>query len=329
MGIPVEAATDYGEYRCEPMRRFQVLEAADEAPFDNIVNLVQQILPGSTGAISIVDRDQRWFMARRALGICSTARDFFFYTHAVQRPKPFVVPDVALLPPFSEHSPGQSGSYIRGYAGVPLTAPCGRQVGTLSAIDMEPRVFFDAEVEILRNIARVVVDELELRQIASRDLLTGSLSRRASLDRAASEVERARRHGRPLSLAILDIDRFKAINDTYGHPAGDKVIKQMASLCLSAKRQSDIFGRFGGEEFVLLLPESSAAQAMVVAERIRTRFADMRHDLGAPAFATVSVGIAALDPNALGLESLIERADLALYAAKNAGRNRCRLASAA
>ena len=329
MGISAEAVTDCGEYRCEPMRRFQVLEAADEAPFDNLVNLVQQVLPGATGAISIVDRDQCWFMAGRAVGICRTARDFFFYTHAVQRAEPFVVPDVAALPPFSEYSSGQDGSHIRGYAGVPLTAPGGRQVGTLSAIDMAPRVFFDSEVDILRSVARVVVDELELRQIASRDLLTGALSRRAWLDRAASEVARARRHRRPLSLAILDIDRFKAINDTYGHPSGDKVIKKMASLCLSTKRHSDIFGRFGGEEFVLLLPESDAGDALAVAERIRTRFADTPHDLGAPAFATVSVGVAALDPDAAGLESLIEQADLALYAAKNAGRNLCRLADGA
>lgn len=327
MGTFAGGKADDQEVRNQRLRRILPLEMADGAPFENVVTLIGQVVGNAIGAVSRVDADGRWFMAKQGFDVCRTDHDYDFFANSVQRPDIFIVPDVQALPSVLDRPKADAAPRIRSYVGIPLSAANGDRVGTLSAIRTRCQPFSSTEIDILRSFARVVADEIQLQQMAMSDLLTGSLCRRAWLDRAFPEVERSRRHGRPLSVGMIDIDAFKAINDTHGHPAGDKVIKGLASLCRSTKRSSDVFGRFGGDEFVLLLPESDTQEALVVAERIRSRFAALPHDLGKPVHATVSIGIAGFGPEAPSLDALIDRADLALYAAKDAGRNRSVIAS--
>ena len=157
----------------------------------------------------------------------------------------------------------------------------------------------------------------ELEHIASHDPLTGILTRRALLDVCERELARCRRHGRDMSLLMLDLDHFKAINDTHGHLAGDQVILDFVARVEALLRKADNFGRFGGEEFVALLPETSLDEAMVVAERIR---ADVAGKLVRPG-CTVSIGVTAATPGDTGIASVLNRADEALYRAKGEGRN--------
>ena len=205
---------------------------------------------------------------------------------------------------------------------MPLRTPDGYNVGAICAIDTAPRAFTEHDAALLTRFARLVEGELQLRQIAATDYLTGALSRGAWTERAQIEVSRARRYGRTLSMAMVDIDNFKAINDAYGHPAGDTVIRHIAELCMLSLRRSDSFGRYGGEEFVLLMPETPAAAAYGVADRIRRVFANNPHDLGTPVFCTVSIGVSELDAADTSVDSLVNRADRALYLAKQGGRNR-------
>ncbi len=310
------------EGRICALNRLEVLDTAEEVPFEKIVNLVQQILQTPMCAVSLVDRHRQWFKARRGLGVSETARDISFCTHAIQQSNPFIIRDALEDPRFSRNPLVTDAPFIRSYAGVPLRTSDGYNVGSLCAIDTKPRLFPDAEIAILENFARIVVDELELRQIASSDHLTGALSRRAWTEKAKLEIDRAQRDGRPLSLAIFDIDKFKLINDTFGHPAGDLVIKAMAGLCMSTIRQSDVFGRLGGEEFGLIMPETGAADAKVLVDRIRMHFAREPINLGQPVSSSVSIGVTERKPGEVGLDTLVERADRALYAAKHEGRNR-------
>ena len=172
----------------------------------------------------------------------------------------------------------------------------------------------------------VVIDELELRQIATVDQLSGAMNRRAWMESSEKEVERARRYERPLSLAMLDLDRFKTVNDTYGHPAGDIVIGVLGGICISQCRQTDFFGRLGGEEFAILMPETSLEDAQNMAERCRLELAETDIDIGEKKITvTTSIGLAELRPGE-DLSSLISRADAALYDAKDSGRNRTALA---
>mgnify|MGYP003700477929 CR=1 FL=1 len=161
------------------------------------------------------------------------------------------------------------------------------------------------------------------RNRAQRDALTGIANRAAYDERIAVEVARHDRHERELSLAVIDIDKFKTVNDNLGHKAGDKVLKNVAEICASNVRTSDFLARYGGEEFVLVLPETSLEQAYVVAEKLRGEiegkgfYYDKRR---VP--ITVSIGIARF-ADGESADTVFQRADRALYAAKHGGRNRC------
>ena len=168
----------------------------------------------------------------------------------------------------------------------------------------------------------------DLNQQASRDPLTGALNRRAFALVAEKELARARRGGRSLALLMMDLDHFKQINDHLGHAGGDAMLCLFVRLAGGVLRGEDVFCRFGGEEFVALLPDSSEEQALAVAERLRFAFAEAAaEDVGddLPFALTVSVGISALQADE-DLEGMIRRADLALYRAKAEGRNRSEMA---
>lgn len=163
----------------------------------------------------------------------------------------------------------------------------------------------------------------ELRLMASTDPLTGLLNRRRFLEQAETEFVRSQRYRRDLAVVMLDIDHFKHINDTYGHFAGDQVLTGMARAAQTLLRGTDVMGRWGGEEFVILMPETSLAGAAILAERLRTELATLRVDTTAgPLQFTVSAGIAARSASDANLAATMQRADLALYAAKHEGRDR-------
>jgi diguanylate cyclase (GGDEF)-like protein len=174
-------------------------------------------------------------------------------------------------------------------------------------------------------LARISGREHELMQLALLDPLTGAFNRRSFLEFSGKEEARTRRGGDQFAVLMLDIDHFKRINDQYGHPAGDAVIKALADVCTRALRPTDVIARYGGEEFVINLPNTDAAQAQRIAERVRLAVADARvpSEHGAIAF-TVSIGLATCSDET-PLAEAIARADKALYAAKRGGRNRVAL----
>jgi diguanylate cyclase (GGDEF)-like protein len=157
---------------------------------------------------------------------------------------------------------------------------------------------------------------------AYTDFLTGLANRRMFSIQGEMEYDRARRYGHSLSLALLDVDHFKKVNDTWGHPFGDRVLCRLAEHCRSATRASDLVARIGGEEFAILLVETPIAEARAIAERLR--LAQMSESLEGREI-TVSLGISELLPDDRGIEDLLKRADAALYRAKGAGRNRVEL----
>jgi len=172
--------------------------------------------------------------------------------------------------------------------------------------------------------------EEELHRLAVSDPLTGLSNRRQFHEVGAAEWSRARRHGRPLALLMMDVDHFKGINDTYGHAVGDETLKLLVVTAKIALRDCDLFARVGGEEFAVILPETDAAAALAVSERLRLAVAQMVVQSGRGAFSiTVSIGLAIQGSGDSCLAALIKRADESLYEAKHAGRNRVVLSEAA
>ena len=169
-------------------------------------------------------------------------------------------------------------------------------------------------------IARLRVHVVRLAELASTDTLTGLPNRRVFLERARTELALARRSGRPLSLLMLDIDHFKRVNDEHGHDVGDRALRLFAATTTGVVRQTDALGRLGGEEFGVLLPDTLADGAELVAEKLRAAVASARGE-GVPPL-TVSIGLAQLHRSDRELDNLLRRADAALYAAKDGGRDR-------
>lgn len=175
--------------------------------------------------------------------------------------------------------------------------------------------------ELERALARI-------EELAMRDELTGVFNRRYLMETIKTEKHRCERTGSVFSICILDVDHFKHVNDTYGHMAGDQVLQAIAAAATGALRQTDYFGRYGGEEFALVLTGTMVDGALITAERVRTRIAALRFpDISADLTVTVSIGIADLRANE-DTALTFKRADDALYRAKESGRNRCLSAAA-
>jgi diguanylate cyclase (GGDEF)-like protein len=178
-------------------------------------------------------------------------------------------------------------------------------------------------IAVKQDIAARKQMEEELHQLATTDSLTGVANRRHFLLRLGEELRRIRRYGGHCALIMLDLDRFKRINDTWGHAAGDRVLCHFTSLVRDHLRGSDLLGRLGGEEFAVYLPETGLEGAMGFAERVRrhTESEPAESEKGPIAYA-VSAGVTLLDPLDAAPEDALARADEALYRAKALGRNR-------
>ena len=177
--------------------------------------------------------------------------------------------------------------------------------------------------QLTEEIAHRKSLEAQLRSLAERDGLTGLDSRGHFMERARELLQRAQFDGAPFSLLMIDVDHFKAINDTWGHSQGDRVLAAIAEACRRTLRPQDVIGRFGGEEFIVALPDTRPEEARRVAERLRQRVAGLSFDDDMPGHRlAVTIGVAGVVDEATDLGTLINRADQALYAGKRGGRNR-------
>jgi two-component system cell cycle response regulator len=180
------------------------------------------------------------------------------------------------------------------------------------------RVHAAARVTTLRE--QLLQREQRLEELAYNDELTGLWNRRYLRRRLGAELRAARRHGHPLAIAMIDVDHFKAINDRHGHPVGDEVLRAIADRLERALRDEDVLGRWGGEEFLAILPSEPAHDVARTAERLRLCVAE-RPLTGYAIAATVSIGCAETESHST-VDALVGRADAALYAAKRGGRDR-------
>jgi diguanylate cyclase (GGDEF)-like protein len=177
---------------------------------------------------------------------------------------------------------------------------------------------------VTRDISARKAAERQLEQLAQTDFLTGLANRRHFLLLAEQELARAQRYGSPLSVFMMDVDHFKAVNDTHGHQLGDLVLQTLGKVCREVLRDIDVVGRLGGEEFGVVLPHTDYADALEAAERLRRAVADTEVPLerGLPLRITISIGVASLADATTNIDTLLNQADQALYRAKDGGRNR-------
>ena len=310
--------------RLNSLQRYDILDTPQEEAFDRITRLVRHVFDVPMSTITFIDGHRQWFKSRQGMAACEGDRGPALCTAAIAQDEPLVIPDTVADPRFATNPLVTGEPHIRFYAGVRLCTPDGQSIGTLCAADTRPRDLSGAQVAALSDLARIVMSELELRLLATTDGLTGALSRRGFREEADRAVALALRHRYGLGVIVFDLDHFKEINDTYGHPTGDIVLRETTATCSDLLRKSDLVGRIGGEEFAILLPQTQLGAAMEVAQKLCTAVARQRLRASSGPFAiTASFGVTGLDPTITDIDSLLQRADVALYRAKADGRNCC------
>lgn len=336
--MPAAALPDDELARLAVLRKYDVLDTPAELAFDDAVRLAAAICGTPIALVSLIDESRQWFKARVGLQVMETPRAEAFCAHAILAPQTvMVVPDATQDPRFSDNPLVTGAPDIRFYAGAPLLSPSGHALGTLCVIDNQPRLMADDKRDALAAIARTVASQLELRRVSHElsiandhlrtlsfiDPLTGVANRRALDARLTEEIARAARHDAPLAMLMFDIDHFKSYNDEFGHVLGDDVLLCFAELLRMDIRQTDLVARLGGEEFVVLLPETTEEGARILAERYRARVESTNFP---GRKITTSIGLACWQPRYERPEQFIDAADQAMYAAKRAGRNRVAVA---
>ncbi len=306
--------------RLSALNRYDILDSPAEAAFDRITALIRTVFNVPMAAVSLIDRDRQWFKSHPGLPAAETPRANAFCHHTIAAGVPMVIPDAKADVRFSDNPLVTGEPFIASYAGVPLTSRDGFHVGTLCALDSIPRDFTATEIEILTSFAEIVVDDLELRQIARYDHLTGALCRRSFTAEATRAIARRDRYARPCTLVLFDLDHFKVTNERLGHAGGDAVLRAVAATCSQILRANDLLGRVGGEEFAVLLPELNPDEALAAANRFRVAIAAMT-DVS----VTASFGVAPLTSAIEATGVWFAAADFAQFAAKRAGRNCARL----
>ena len=314
--------------RLAALYRYEILDTNPETDFEDIVRVVKAVFGVPMVAITLIDTDRQWFKARTGLDVLQTPRSTAFCDHTIRSTGALGVEDATQDPRFAANPLVTGEPGIRCYLGVPLTTPDGYNLGSLCIIGTEPRHFTSVDKEVLREFGRLVMSKMELRMLARRDTLTGSLSRRAFEEHLDRLIADAGTSQCPMSLLMIDIDHFKGVNDRYGHTVGDMVLRAVADAIRSSLRPVDRLGRWGGEEFGVLLSDIGPATAHALAVRIKRKVESLSLPCLQGQPISISCGVAHWQErrrkDAVGW---IAAADAALYRAKRFGRNRVELAA--
>ena len=338
----------FEQQRLEVLQRYRVLAPEGEPNEAKLAEAVSLAVRAPVVFAAVTERHRDRFACWHGATPTQLAPLGVFCARANLAPQPFVVPDVTAEDGFEAHALRAHGLPLGLFAGAPMRSPSGERLGTLCALSLngggwdadrlaQLAIMADlaAQTLVMRSAARyALADLVEAERIKRRyydlamtDGLTGALNRRAFLSIARRDLARSARHGSALSVIAFDVDHFKAVNDTHGHAAGDAVLRDLSATLLGIVREEDAFGRMGGEEFALALPETDRAAASGLAERLRRAAVAMSFDgADGPFGITISLGVAGARPGPNGIEDALARADAALYDAKNGGRNRVQAA---
>ena len=253
--------------RLASLRALELLDTRPEERFDRITRMACRLFDVPISLVTLLDEDRQWFKSRQGMNREQGPRAESFCGHAVLGSGVFVVEDAAADPRFADNPMVTGRPGIGFYAGVPLRTPDGMPVGTLCIIDRNPRELGGEDEKTLVDLAAMVERELAVTELATTDDLTGVSNRRGFLARAQRNLRMCRKHSMRATLVFLDLDRFKEINDRFGHEAGDRALVDFVRLMRRTLRNSDLFGRLGGDEFVALLVESGRERAEEVIRR--------------------------------------------------------------
>jgi len=316
--------------RLQTLRSLDILDTDPEERFDRLTRMAKRMFGVSIALVSLVDENRQWFKSKAGLDACETGRDISFCGHAILGDEIFVIEDALEDERFSDNPLVTDDPKIRFYAGAPLRYLDGNKIGTLCIIDQEPRNLDEEDFTMLRDLAEMAEGELAAIQLATIDEMTKISNRRGFVSLAQNSINLCARQGSPVSMVFLDLDKFKQINDQFGHAEGDRALITFAELMRQSFRDSDVFARIGGDEFVVLLTNTETDPAAKIVERFRSLVDAYNTESKRGYDICFSDGIVSMQPDQHTLvEDLLSEADVLMYEKKLENDTQFRLAKEA
>jgi diguanylate cyclase (GGDEF)-like protein len=303
--------------RLDALRSLSVLDTPGEERFDRLTRMARRMFRVPIALVSLVDENRQWFKSKDGLDACETPRDISFCGHAIHADDIFLINDAWADPRFADNPLVTGPPHVRFYAGCPLRTAGGHKIGTLCIIDTEPRAFDDDDRTAMRDLASVVEDELTAFQTATTDELTRISNRRGFLLLAQYSLNFCARQQQPATLAFIDLDQFKPINDRFGHAEGDRALVAFSEAMRCSFRSTDLFARLGGDEFVVLLSGARKVDADVVIRKFAEVVSAHNAEAGRGYDLKFSAGLVEFQPASHpDIEALLAEGDAQMYAIK-------------
>lgn len=303
--------------RLHALRSLQLLDSSHEERFDRVTRMAKRMFGVEISLVSIIDEDRQWFKSKQGLGASETPRDVSFCGHAINEDGLFIIPNAIEDERFADNPLVTGAPNIRFYAGYPLKLRQGINLGTLCLIDSKPQHLDEEEQQLLKDLGSMIEQEIRSIQLATLDELTLISNRRGFLTLADHAQKVCRRKKIPMSVILFDLNKFKPINDNFGHHEGDFALKQFAEVMRSVFRESDVIGRLGGDEFVAMLTDADDEQITVILDRFKTEMDAMNKAVNKPYLIEYSSGVKSFPYDTeKSLEEMVAEADAAMYVRK-------------
>ncbi len=300
--------------RLKTLQSLKILDTLPEERFDRVTRMAKRLFNVSIALVSIVDENRQWFKSSAGLDASETPRDISFCGHTILGNETFYIEDASKDPRFADNPLVTEAPNIRFYAGYPIKAADGEKMGTLCIIDDKPKNLAEEDFQTLEDLAAIIEQELAAIQLATLDELTDISNRRGFVQLAQYVLNMSSRQNIPVCLAYFDLDNFKPINDSYGHTEGDRALKLFSTQMKSTFRNSDIFARIGGDEFVVLLTNANIVSTKKVLERFTQELAASTANEQLPYKIGFTYGLAEFNPDEHdSIEKLLQQADHSMY----------------
>lgn len=316
--------------RLQAVRAYAILDTPPERALDTLTKIAAQVFDMPAAAIGLMDTDRLWLKSRLGLDFPELDRQITFCAHALMQPdEVLVVEDLRLDRRFRDNPLVTQAPHLCFYAGAPLIDRDGYALGTIAVMDTQPREFSETQRNLLRDLSSLMILSLEgrsrenqLGNMAMTDHLTKLPNRNLFHDRFEQEVKKSHRTGSNLALLLIDLDRFKEVNDALGHDKGDLLLIEAARRISGCVREADTVARLGGDEFAVILSELDGhshveSLAQHILQELNQPFM-LEHDM---AYVSASIGITLYPDGAKDVSSLLTQADQAMYKAKDKGRD--------
>ncbi|MCE0494873.1 sensor domain-containing diguanylate cyclase [Vibrio salinus] len=309
--------------RLHALRTLQILDTSHEERFDRVTRMAKRMFGVPISLVSLVDENRQWFKSKQGLDASETPREISFCGHAINQDGLFIIPDAQEDDRFADNPLVTDAPNIRFYAGCPLKIREGINLGTLCLIDSKPKLLNEEDQQLLADLGAMIEQEIKSIQLATLDELTLISNRRGFLTLSEYSKKVCHRKQMSMTMVLFDLNKFKPINDRFGHHEGDFALSKFAEVMIETFRESDVIGRLGGDEFIAMLTDTDQTQVESILNRFGSAINLMNNKINKPYRIEYSYGVVSF-PFDTGktLEEMIELADSAMYEQKKANKRK-------